>query len=215
MKENTENKISLSERIKAFREKYLPYNEKTLHRLVIAALVMYVWMLIWALVFKMGNEVILKNLYINLKDMTLKERILWDLIPFNYRSEYGDIKNIVLDTILNCFVLTPFAVLLCYAFKKPNVWCGALICLGLSTCIELIQMMTMLGNPATEDLITNTVGYFIGYGLYMLLFRRLSVKYNVIIAVIVNIILAIASVYALISILSITDLLYQFFTRTL
>ena len=214
-----ENKIQsnrpIIERIKEARGKYLPYNEKTLSRLVIAMIVMYSWILIWALVFKLGNETILKNLYINLKDFTLKERILWDLVPFNYRGE-GEYKmKIILDTVLNCFVMAPLGVMLCYIFRKPNVLRDAAICLGIAVAIESLQLLTMLGNPATEDLITNTVGYFIGFGLYMLLFRRLSVKSTVIVALVADVLFAIGSVYALISTIGVADLLYQFVTKTL
>lgn len=215
MEESMQNKHPLGDRLKEAREKYLPYNEKTVRRLVIAMLVMYAWMLIWALVFKLGNETILRNLYINLKDFTLKERILWDLVPFNYRGEGDYKKQLIVDTMLNCLVMAPVGIMLCYIFKKPNVFRDASICLGISVLIESIQLVTMLGNPATEDLITNTAGYFIGFGLYMLLFRRLSKKATVIVALVADFVFVIASIYALISTIGIADLLYQFVTKTL
>ena len=215
MEESMQNKHPLGDRLKEAREKYLPYNEKTVRRLVIAMLVMYAWMLIWALVFKLGNETILRNLYINLKDFTLKERILWDLVPFNYRGEGDYKKQLIVDTMLNCLVMAPVGIMLCYIFKKPNVFRDAAICLGISVLIESIQLVTMLGNPATEDLITNTAGYFIGFGLYMLLFRRLSKKATVIVALVADFVFVIVAIYALISTIGIADLLYQFVTKTL
>lgn len=215
MEESMQNKHPLGDSLKEAREKYLPYNEKTVRRLVIAMLVMYAWMLIWALVFKLGNETILRNLYINLKDFTLKERILWDLVPFNYRGEGDYKKQLIVDTMLNCLVMAPVGIMLCYIFKKPNVFRDAAICLVISVLIESIQLVTMLGNPATEDLITNTAGYFIGFGLYMLLFRRLSKKATVIVALVADFVFVIASIYALISTIGIADLLYQFVTKTL
>ena len=215
MKNNGITKPSLRDRLSLLREKYLPYNEKTLRRLAVSALIMYIWILIWALVLKMGNETILRNLYFNLKDFTLKERILWDIRPFNYRGEGEYKRRIILDTILNCFVFAPIGVLICYVFKKVNMLRDALICLAFSIGIELIQLATMLGNPATEDLITNTLGYFIGFGLYLILFRRLSLKNTVIVALCANVILAAASIYAFISTLGVIDLLYRFMTKTL
>lgn len=210
-----QEKLPLMARLKSVREKYLPYNEKTLRRLVAAAMIMYSWILIWALVFKMGNETILKNLYANLKDLTLKERILWDIIPFNYRPEEGRLANLIMDTVLNCFAFAPFGVFLSYVFKKSNVLRDFLICFGFSAFIEILQLVTMLGNPATEDLITNTFGYFIGFGLYMLLFKRLSQKHTVITAVIVNIIFAVASVYAIVSTVGAAELIFKIATKTL
>ena len=145
--------------------------------------------------------------------MTLKERVLWDLKPFNYRGPAEARRTVIMDTILNCFVLIPVGVFLCYLFKKPNVLRDAAICLGFTICIELLQFATMLGNPATEDLITNLVGYFIGFGLYMLLFRRLSVKHTIYIAIAVNIIFAVIVVYSFISTARAYDLIYQLVTH--
>jgi glycopeptide antibiotics resistance protein len=215
MGNNKRDKISIIKRLSVLREKYLPFNEVLLRRLALCATVMYTLIIIWALVFKMCNENILRNLYMNLKDMTLKERILWDIKPFNYRGE-GDYRlRIILDTVLNCFVFAPFGVLLCYIFKKINIVRDAIICLALSIGIEAIQLITMLGNPATEDLITNTLGYFIGLGIYMLLFRRLSTKSGVIVALVVNFILAAVVLYSLISFAGAADLIFKIVTKVL
>ena len=73
--------------LKTAREKFLPYNEVTLKRLVGTATAMYFWLIIWALVLKLGNEAILVGNYTNLKALTLRERIMWDIVPFNYRGE--------------------------------------------------------------------------------------------------------------------------------
>ena len=145
----------MKEKLKSLREKYLPYDEVSLRRLALATTFMFSWILVWALVFKLGNEVLLVGNYTNLKDMTLEERILWDLIPFNYRGE-GEYKlKLIMDTVLNCFVFAPLGVTFCYIFKKVNVWRNAAICLAFSIGVELLQLVTILGNPATEDLITN------------------------------------------------------------
>ena len=95
--------------------------EKRIVSLSLMAVGMLAWILIWALVFKLGSEVLLVRNYTNLKDMTIEERILWDIIPFQYRGdEYWKMRQF-LDTILNCFILAPLGVLLCYAFKKDNL----------------------------------------------------------------------------------------------
>ena len=122
---------------KPAREKLFPYNETTLRKLVISATVMYFWILIWALVLKLGDEGILIRNYTNLKELTLWERILWDLIPFNYRPAEGGLVNLLLDTLLNCFVFAPIGVAFGYLFKKTNILRDAAICLGISLLIEL------------------------------------------------------------------------------
>ncbi len=203
------------ERCREMQEKHLPYNENTVRTLVVSALVMFCWIILWALVFKLGNEALLITTYSNLKVLSPMERILWDLIPFNYRGEGQVVTSLVIDSVLNCFVFAPIGIMLCYLFKKKNLLRDAVICLGLSVAIEILQFATMLGNPATEDLITNTVGCFIGYGLYYLIFRRLSVKQNVIFALVVNLIFGVAVIYSLITFIGSADIIYGIVTRTL
>jgi glycopeptide antibiotics resistance protein len=205
----------MKEKLIKFREKYLPYEERTLRRLAITASIMFAWILIWALVLKLGNEMLLIRNYTNLKDMTIEERILWDLIPFNYRGE-GEYKlNLIMDTVLNCFVFAPFGVLFCYSFKKQNVLRDAAICLGFSVVIELTQLATTLGNPATEDLITNTVGCFIGFGLYHLIFKRLSLKNATRLAAVANVIFGIISIFGIVTTFMASETIWGIITRTI
>ena len=74
------------------REKLLPYTETTVRKLTLICSIMFLWLLIWALVFKLCNEDSMIANYKNLSALTLKERITWDLTPFNYRGE-GCIKS--------------------------------------------------------------------------------------------------------------------------
>ena len=205
----------MKEKLKSLREKYLPYDEATLRRQALATTFLFSWILIWVLVFKLGSELLLVGNYTNLKDMTIEERILWDLIPFNYRGE-GEYKlKLIMDTVLNCFVFAPLGVTLCYVFKKVNVWRNAAICLAFSVGVELLQLATILGNPATEDLITNTVGCFIGFGLYHLIFKRISVKNSVRTLAVVNTLLAIVGIVALFTLVMSGETIIGIITRTL
>lgn len=201
--------------LKTTREKFLPYNEVTLKRLVIAATAMYFWLIIWALVLKLGNEAILVGNYTNLKALTLRERIMWDIVPFNYRGEGLYKVKIIMDTALNCLVFAPFGVAFGYLFKKTNILRDAALCLGLSLLIELTQLATMLGNPATEDLITNVAGYFIGFALYKLVFARLSVKNSVRVMACVCIIFVAATVFSIATTADSAEVICKIITRTL
>ena len=200
---------------KSIREKCLPYNELTLRRLAITATVMYIWILLWALLFKLGNENLLVNNYANLKDMTVMERIMWDIVPFNYRGEGLYKTKIIMDTVMNCFVFAPLGVALGYLFKKTNVLRDVAICLGFSFAIETIQLMTMLGNFATEDLITNTVGYFIGFVIYRIGLARLSVKHSVIFLGFVNVAFFAIVFYSCFTTVSSAETIFKILTHTL
>ena len=196
-------------------KKFLSSDEKTLRRLAVSATVLYAWLLIWALVLKLGNEELLINNYNNLKQFTPLERLEWDLIPFNYRGEGAYKTKIIMDTVMNCFVFAPFGVMFGYIFKKRNILRDVAICLGFAVCIEGLQFVTMLGNPATEDLITNPIGYFIGLAFYALIFKRLSVKQSTRIAVVANVIFGLIAAVSLVTIIRSSELIFQIITKTL
>ena len=191
------------------------YSRKTLSALMIAATVMLLWIYVWALVFKLGSEIILTRNYESYKDMTYGERILWDLIPFNYRgTDYSKMRQII-DTVLNSFVFAPLGVSLCYVFEKVSVWRNAAICLGCSVVVETLQLFTVFGNPATEDLITNVLGGFIGYAVYQLLLRRISLRKSVILAIIANAALVAAVIFSFVTLALASDLILKILTKTL
>lgn len=190
-------------------------SEKAIRGLAIAATVTFAWILIWALVLKLGSEIMLVRNYYNLRNMTLEERILWDIIPFHYRGEGEYLIRLVVNTILNCFVLVPFGITLCYVFKKPNVWLSAALCFGFSLCIEILQLFTTVGNPATEDLITNTIGCFIGYAIYHFFLRRMTSKQTSRLLVISNGVLGVIAIFSLVTIVIAFDTILKIVTRTL
>lgn len=202
MKQKTENKSLLN-------------NNVAVRRLATGAAFMIAWLLIWALVLKLGSIVVLERNYINMKDMTFIERIKWDLIPFNYRgTDYWKMRQFI-DSILNCFVFAPLAVTFCYAFKTRNVWRDLGICLGFSVLVEMLQLFSMLGNPAPEDLITNVAGYFIGLGLYHLCFKRIPQKATKILFIIFDSIFAVATIVSLVTTVRAFPLIVKIVTRTL
>jgi glycopeptide antibiotics resistance protein len=210
-----DNKQVKTDRLHLLREKYLPYNERTLNKLIKISAIMFMWIIIWSLVFKLGSEILILRNYSNLKDMTFIDRIMWDLIPFNYRGDdYWKMRQFI-ETILNCFVFAPLGIMLCYMFKKINVWRNALICLGCSVCVELLQLFTVLGNPSTEDLITNTLGCFIGYAIYNLWLKRLSIKGSVRIFMVASTVLAVLVIFSMVTMAISFDVIVKVITKTL
>lgn len=205
----------MKEKLKNIREKYLPYTEKTLHNLALSGAIMFAWIIVWGLILKCCMDESLIRNYYSLRYMTIEERIMWDIIPFNYRGEdYYKMLQII-STVLNCFVFAPFGIAFCYIFKKKNVWRDAAICLACSLTIETIQIFTTWGNPATEDLITNVAGCFIGFGIYQILFKRLSVKRNVQIFGFANLVFALVTLYSLVTTVNTMELIIKMLTKTL
>lgn len=211
--QKNERRSSLN--LSSVRAERLLDNKNKIRRLAIACAIMFSWLLIWALVFKLGSETLLIRNYTNLKDMTFKERILWDLIPFNYRGDEYWKSRQILDTVLNCFVFAPLAIFLCYIFEKKNVFRDAAICFGFAVIVETTQLFTVLGNPATEDLITNTLGCFIGYTIYCLILKRISLRKSAILLTLVCAMISVATAFSLVTTAMSADVIFKIITRTL
>lgn len=191
------------------------YNEKALRRLIIFAIVTYTWLLVWALIFKLGDATMLIRNYSNLKQMTLKERIMWDIIPFNYRgTDYMKEKQMI-ATAFNCLILAPIGASLGYLLKKANVFKITAIGFLIAFCFESTQAFTTWGNPATEDLITNTLGCVIGFVIYRLLLRRFSLKLNVGLFALANVLLVLATIFSIVTMMDSADLILKMLTKTL
>ena len=74
-----------------------------------------------------------------------------------------------MDTVLNVILFLPFGFFLPLLYRKYNramqvLFAGFL----LSLSIEVLQMFGM-GTTDVNDLITNTIGAFLGYGIYTML----------------------------------------------
>ena len=154
-------------------ESLFTYDGHALRREVIFATAFYVFILLWGLCFKFGNAEMLARNYRNLSELNLRERFLWDIVPFYTRQNHTLQR---LEFVTNSLVFAPFGVLLNYLFKKRNILRDFALCLGLSLCIEVFQLFTLLGGFATVDLIMNGLGYFVGLGIYYLIFKKRTMK---------------------------------------
>ena len=192
----------------------LRMEEKT-YRLATAAAIMLSWLLIWALVLKCGSEMLLLRNYQNLKDMTVEERILWDIIPFNYRGDDSVKRRLFVDSVLNCFVFVPLGICICLAARKRKALRTVLFCLGYSVFVEFLQLLTTLGNPATEDLITNLFGALLAIALYYIIFNRISPSAKLKLLAVTNILLALSVILSALTTVDAFDVIYGIATKTL
>ena len=113
----------------------------------------------------------------------------------------------VVEIFLNGFVMAPFGILFNFVDRRPKVWKHLLIVFGISLTFEIVQFCTLIGGFATADLIMNTLGYFIGFALYHLIFKRLPDKFNLVLFTIINLLFVAILVYATITIIEMWDLL--------
>ena len=154
----------------------------------------------------------LQRNYINLTELTLEERFMWDIVPFHTRQNH-ELQR--MEFVANSLIFAPFGILLNYAFKKRNIFRDIVICFTFSLAIEVFQLYSLLGGFATEDLIMNTLGYFVGLILYYAIFKKRTVKTCIWVCRIANFILLPVFIYALVTTLQNGELILSILDRTL
>lgn len=198
--------------IKANFKKRLACGEQALRRGAIFAFCAYVVVLFWALWLKFNDFHMVVLNYQWLSKMTVKERFLYDIIPFRIRFDFF---NQFLQFPANAVVFAPLGVFLPYVFKKKSIWRDVAVCFGVSLAIEIVQLFTIIGNFATADLIMNTVGYFIGFAFYKLVAAKLSLRATVWSCRAVNFVLLIALIAVVVTTIDNWSLITAILTRTL
>ncbi|MBP1590947.1 MAG: VanZ family protein [Oscillospiraceae bacterium] len=101
-----------------------------------------------------------------------------NLIPFVNLFDYDNRRDLLLNVIGNAAMFIPSGIVLPVIYRKLNnfikvVGTGALI----SLCIEIIQLPFSVRASDVDDLILNTAGVVIGYGIYALV-RSIKRKDN-------------------------------------
>ena len=103
-----------------------------------------------------------------------------ELMPFyNYSDIWNgvDFKRTVMEILLNIALFVPIGFLLGGIMSKGFLKVLFTGCL-LSILIELLQLASGMGLCETNDVIHNTVGCMVGYGLAQLLEMRFDVEHN-------------------------------------
>lgn len=93
----------------------------------------------------------------------------YSLTPFwSYQAiAQGGVRGITLkkSVLFNLLLLIPVGALLPTVFENRK-WRTVLIGLGFSCLVELLQLITKRGLCELDDIIHNTLGCIIGYGIY-------------------------------------------------
>lgn len=174
--------------------------EKRLKKFVLIGIILYIFFLVWILYFKFGRFDYLRFVAENFGYLSKKERFLYDLVPFVYDGHSKVTQTI--EEIANLLIFAPLGVGLPLLNKKIKIVQHLLICFVLSLLIEVSQFLTAIGGFATDDLIMNTCGYFIGLIFYVLIFKRLDSKINYYVFLIIDIVLFIIFIYGSYTIIS-------------
>lgn len=117
-------------------------------------LALYLMILIWLVLFKLEYNI--------LSVLNYHHRSL-NLIPFAAPSIVNGSFGELIDNVL---IFIPFGLLLNVNFKKVIFLPKLAFILGLSLTFELIQFIFAIGAADITDVITNTLGGFLGLKLY-------------------------------------------------
>ena len=104
-----------------------------------------------------------------------------ELMPFyNYADIWNgvDFKRTLMEVLLNVALFVPIGFLLGGTMPSKGSVKACLIGCMLSILIELLQLATGRGLCETNDVIHNTVGCMVGYGLAQLLEMRFDIEHN-------------------------------------
>ena len=183
---------------------------------------MYFIIIIWIITFKCNLVQSITDTYLFFKEMTIIERINFDLVPFKDYIEgpfISQINTIIEDDILNILFFVPLGMYASLFIKKHKFIKVILFSFLLSLFFEIFQLFSLIGSFSTKDLITNVLGSIIGYFIYRLMYKKensqLKFKVYNVISTIVVVILIFICVYAIYNTILNIDLYISIIKRTL
>ena len=95
---------------------------------------------------------------------------LWlNLKPFIYLFDYPTMKEALLNLIGNTAMFIPLGIVWPAVFKKLDAhWKVIAAGVGVSLTIEIVQLPFFDRASDIDDLILNSLGFLMGYGIYLL-----------------------------------------------
>lgn len=90
-----------------------------------------------------------------------------NMVPFVHLFQYGNTRDIIWNVVGNTAMFIPSGIVLPVVYKKLDNF-GKVVAAGafISLCIEILQLPFASRASDIDDLIMNTLGVVIGYGIY-------------------------------------------------
>ena len=93
-----------------------------------------------------------------------------NLLPLVNLFDYDSKRDLLLNVIGNAAMFIPSGIVLPFVYKRLNsFWKVLLAGIGISLCIEIIQLPFSIRATDIDDLILNTIGVIVGYGIVTLI----------------------------------------------
>jgi len=73
----------------------------------------------------------------------------------------------------NVVLFIPLGIFIPVVFPKTDTFCRTMLwAAAVMLCVEIVQLVSLLGSLDVDDLILNLVGAAIGYGIYRIGIRK-------------------------------------------
>ena len=93
-----------------------------------------------------------------------------NLVPLVNLFDYDSKRDLLLNVIGNVAMFIPSGIVLPIVYKRLDSFVKVILAGGgISLCIEIIQLPFSVRASDVDDLILNTVGVMLGYGIYALI----------------------------------------------
>ena len=180
---------------------------------------MYLWILVWVISLKWNKVVTITDTYYIFGAMSWEQKL--EFVKTSFRAMFESTEwdlfwKDPLQEVLNVVVFAPFGLYLSYFIKKNKLAWSVALSFLLSAGFEYLQLVTNIGCFSAIDLVDNTLGGLVGWGVYMLIYndtpkriKGLSVASIVILCIAVPL-----TIFALLSTISMWDFYVAILTKT-
>ena len=149
-------------------------NESLYNFVLYGGFAYFIIIMLWIILLKAGHDEWVNELFSGtLSNMTLKERFNYGFESLFLLGERPSNKAIR-DFLLNVLVFTPFGLYLPLIHKKPKFFKFLFIAIFTTVFCECFQLVTIFGRFNVDDLIANTLGYIVGFIVYLTVIKKLK-----------------------------------------
>ena len=93
-----------------------------------------------------------------------------NLVPLVNLFDYDSMRDLLINVIGNVAMFIPSGIVLPIIYKRLDTFIKVILAGGgISLCIEIIQLPFSVRASDIDDLMLNTVGVMLGYGIYALI----------------------------------------------
>ena len=118
-----------------------------------------------ALLFNLGYAIFIW--YKTVFSRIAREKYRYDFHPFwSYKAIMNGREELIKEHFFNISMFIPIGIMLWYCFERKKWWIPLLFGSTLSLSIEVMQFFLKKGFAEFDDVMHNTLGCVIGYGIY-------------------------------------------------